>query len=245
MTTVASNTENPDGTERDGDTGTVERNNRRTRWFHAAVYLTVLVLLGTGWWLWSGNEGQPSVLAELTGVSDADLHTYVGWALVGVAAAGVLFGWRAAATLLRSSVRYRWTDLTWFRRWPRGVLTGRFGRHDGHFDPGQRIANLVMLLLLVVLVGSGIGLVTVSGGPAFVWYHRLHEWSTYAFTPVVLGHILIASGVLPGYRGVWRAMHLGGRLRRRDAARVWPQWLARRDASSKPPSSAALPGRPS
>jgi hypothetical protein len=78
-----------------------------------------------------------------------------------------------------------------------------------------------------VLIWSGIGLTMVSGGPAFVWYHRLHEWSTYAFTPVVLGHILIASGVLPGYRGVWRAMHLGGRLRRRDAARVWPQWLVR------------------
>lgn len=219
MATVASSTEH---------TRTIERNNRRTRWFHAAVYLTVLVLLGTGWWLWWGKEGQPSVLADLTGVSDADLHTYAGWALATIAAAGVLLGSRAAVTLVRDSVRYRRTDLGWFVRWPKAVLTGRFAPHHGHFDPGQRIANLVMLLLLVVLVGSGIGLVTVSGGPAFVWYHRLHEWSTYAFTPVVLGHILIASGILPGYRGVWRAMHLGGHLRQRDAARVWPQWLARR-----------------
>ena len=38
----------------------VERNNRRTRWLHAGVYLTVLVLLSTGWWLTVGNEAQPS-----------------------------------------------------------------------------------------------------------------------------------------------------------------------------------------
>jgi formate dehydrogenase subunit gamma len=139
----------------------------------------------------------------------------MGWALVVVTVAGGLLGWRAATTLLRDSVRYRRSDLSWFVRWPRAVMTGRFARHDGHFDPGQRIANLVMILLLVVLVGSRVGLVLVSGGPAFVWYHRLHRWSTLPFTPVIVGHVLVASGVLPGYRGVWRAMHLGGRLRRR------------------------------
>jgi cytochrome b subunit of formate dehydrogenase len=221
-------------TEHEADTRPVERNNRRTRWLHAAVYLTVLVLLGTGWWLWWGNEGQPSPLAELTGVADTDLHTYLGWALLAITVAGVLFGWRAAVTLLGDSVRYRRSDLSWFLRWPRAVVTGRFARHEGHFDPGQRIANLVMIVLLAVLVGSGVGLVTVSGGPAFVWYHRLHEWSTYAFTPVIVGHILIASGVLPGYRGIWRAMHLGGRLRRRDAARVWPRWLSQHAGPAQP-----------
>jgi cytochrome b subunit of formate dehydrogenase len=211
----------------------VERNNRQTRWFHAGIYLTVLALLATGWWLWLGQEGRPSLIAELTGIADTDLHTYLGWALAAVAGLGALLGWRAALTLARDSVRYRRADLSWFIRWPRAVVTGRFARHEGHFDPGQRIANLAMIVLLLALIVSGIGLVTVSGGPAFVWYSRIHRWATYLFTPTIVGHILIASGVLPGYRGVWRAMHLGGRLRERDAARVWPAWLER-SASDDP-----------
>src|SRR3546814_7501420 len=52
-----------------------------------------------------------------------------------------------------------WDDLGWFGAWPRALFTGRFARHHGHFDPGQRIANLVMIALLVVLIGSGVGLV--------------------------------------------------------------------------------------
>ena len=209
------------------DRGTqVVRNNRRTRWFHAGVYVPVIGLLLTGWWLWTGQEGRPSVLARATGLSDTDLHTYLGWALAVVTGIGVVVGWRAARTLIRDSIRYRRGDLAWFANWPRALVTGRFRRHEGHFDPGQRIANLVMICLLLALITSGIGLVAVSGGPAFVWFGRIHRWATYLFTPVVAGHILVASGILPGYRGVWRSMHLGGRLRERDAARVWPAWLA-------------------
>jgi formate dehydrogenase subunit gamma len=32
----------------------VRRNNAKTRWFHAGVYVAVLVLLFTGWWLTLG-----------------------------------------------------------------------------------------------------------------------------------------------------------------------------------------------
>ena len=31
----------------------------------------------------------------------------------------------------------------------------------------------------------------------------------------------------PGYRGAWRSMHLGGRLDRAVARRLWPGWLER------------------
>jgi cytochrome b subunit of formate dehydrogenase len=206
---------------------TVERNNRRTRWFHAGVYLLVLLLLATGWWLWSGREGQPSPLARLTGTADASLHTYAGWVFAGLGGLGAALGWRAARTLLTDSVRFRGSDLRWLGHWPRAAFTGRFPRHDGHFDPGQRVANLAMVILLLVLAGSGVGLVLVSGGPAFVWLARLHRWATYAVTPVLLGHILIASGVIPGYRRIWRAMHLGGRLPTEVARRLWPGWLER------------------
>src|SRR5262245_1629115 len=55
---------------------TVRRNNARTRWFHAGVYLTVLLLLFTGWWLTLGAEGEPSVLSQLSGVPDTELHEW-------------------------------------------------------------------------------------------------------------------------------------------------------------------------
>lgn len=212
---------------------TIERNNRRTRWFHASVYLCLLVLLATGWWLWFGLEGTPSVLAQITGVADAQLHTMLGWVSIALLALGCALGWRAARTLLRDSVRFRRSDLRWFSRWPGALGTGRFGDHDGHFDPGQRLANLVMLASLLLLVGSGAGLAIVSGGPAFVWLDLVHRWSTYVFTPLVVGHIVIASGVLPGYRGVWRAMHLGGHLHESDARRVWPGWTDREHESRR------------
>jgi cytochrome b subunit of formate dehydrogenase len=224
-------------TDTDTDTGAeaavdavqhVERNNRRTRWFHAGVYVLVLLLLATGWWLLTGREGQPSPLARLTGESDTDLHEWLGWAFLGLGVLGAVLGWRAVITLLGDSVRYRRSDLRWFARWPLAVLTGRFARHEGHFDPGQRIMNLAVVVLLLVLVGTGVGLTQVAGGPAFVWMAHLHKWATYAITPVLLGHILVASGVLPGYRGAWRAMHLGGRLSARVARRLWPGWLERR-----------------
>jgi formate dehydrogenase subunit gamma len=205
----------------------VKRNNAKTRWFHAGVYVAVLVLLFTGWWLTLGQEGEPSVLSSLFGVPDTELHTFVGWVFAGLAALGVVLGWRAARTLLVDSVRFRRTDLRWFARWPAAVFTGRFGRHEGHFDPGQRIMNVVLIGLLLALIVSGVGLVVVSGGPLFVVYNWIHRWSTYLLTPALIGHIVVAAGVLPGYRGAWRAMHLGGRLRARVAERLWPAWLER------------------
>ncbi|MDQ7908330.1 cytochrome b/b6 domain-containing protein [Phytohabitans sp. ZYX-F-186] len=208
---------------------TVERYNRRARWFHAATYLVVLVLLGTGWWLLAGREGRPSPAARLTGVADTDLHRWAGWALTAVAFAAVTLGVRAARTFVRESIRYDRGDATWLRRWPAAALTGRFPRHEGHFDPGQRIANVLLVLLLLVLVGSGVGLARVDGGAAFVWLDRVHRWATYLITPVLLGHILVAAGVLPGYRGVARSMHLGGRLSVDVARRLWPGWLGARD----------------
>jgi cytochrome b subunit of formate dehydrogenase len=215
----------------------VSRNNAKTRWFHAGVYLTVLVLLFTGWWLTLGNEGAPSVLADVTGVPDAEMHTWVGWVFSGLAALGVVLGWRAARTLLADSVRFRRTDVRWLARWPGAVFTGRFGRHEGHFDPGQRIMNIVLIASLLALIVSGVGLVLVSGGPEFVMYRQIHLWATYVITPALAGHIVVAAGILPGYRGGWRAMHLGGRLRAPVAERLWPAWLERERGRAAPESA--------
>ena len=208
-------------------TPVIERYSRRSRWFHAASYLTVLVLLGTGWWLLSGQEGQVSPLAGLTRLPDPTLHLYAGWVLAVLAALGVTAGARAARTFLVESVRWDRGDVRWFVRWPAALFTGRFTRYEGHFDPGQRLANLALIAALATLVGSGMGLALVDGGPSFIWFDRIHRWATYLITPVLIGHIVIASGILPGYRGVARSMHLGGRLRVAVARRVWPGWLDR------------------
>ena len=187
----------------------------------------MLVLLGTGWWLALGHEGRPSLLSRLTGWPDTRLHTWVGWALTLVVVAGLVLGVRSATTFVRESLRFRRQDLRWLRAWPKATMTGRFARHEGHFDPGQRIANVVLVALLAALVVSGVGLARLHGGPTFAVLVHVHRWATYAVTPVILGHILIAAGVLPGYRGVWRSMHLGGHLDVRVARRLWPAWFER------------------
>jgi cytochrome b subunit of formate dehydrogenase len=216
------------------DPSRIERYNARTRWFHAAVYLTVLPLLGTGWWLLVGREGRPSPLARATGLPDTDLHRYAGWVLLGLAVLALTVGVRAARTFAAASVRFRRDDARWVRQWPRAAFTGRFAVHDGHFDPGQRVLNVLLVVLLAILAGSGVGLMFSAGGETFVWLHRIHRYSTYAVTPLLLGHIAVAAGILPGYWGVGRSMH-GGRIRASVARRIWPVWaereLARRRAA--------------
>ena len=213
--------------------GTVERYRRWVRWLHVGVYLTVLALLATGGWLLLGREGDPSPLSRLAGMPDTRLHVWVGWAFAVLVFGGVALGTRGAWTFVTESLRFERGDLAWFRAWPGAVFTGRFTLHQGHFDPGQRLANLGLVAGLLAVTGSGIAMALLHGGTAFVWLVPLHQWSTYALVPLILGHILIASGVLPGYRGVWRSMHFGGRLDVAVARRLWPGWLDRHEQDTR------------
>jgi cytochrome b subunit of formate dehydrogenase len=206
-----------------GSPGHVIRYNRPARWFHAATYLVTFVLLATGWWLWDGREGEPSLLARLFDRPDTDLHRQAGWVLVGLAGAGLTLGIRGAWRFVRETVRVNRGDGRWFWHWPRGALTGRFAGHKGHFDPGQRIANVAFVVTFGTLIGTGIALTTLHGGPAFVWLVRAHRYATVALAVLVAGHVLLAIGVLPGYRGAWRSMHLGGRVPVSTVRRLWPR----------------------
>jgi formate dehydrogenase subunit gamma len=206
---------------------TVERYPRSARRYHTAIYVVTLLLLATGWWLLAGREGQPSPIAHLTGVPDARIHTWLGWALVVISLVPLPFAFRAIARFVRETLRYDRGDVRWLVRLPAAVVTGRFPRHEGHFDPGQRIANVAIVVLLLLLIASGVGLTLVDAGPVFALFATVHRVATIAFTVVILGHIVVALGILPGYRGVWRSMHLGGRLRLETARRLWPGWTER------------------
>ncbi|GAB3742731.1 cytochrome b/b6 domain-containing protein [Microlunatus parietis] len=214
---------------------TVERNRRGTRWLHAGIYVSTLFLLATGGWLWLGREGDPTVLAAITGVPDIDLHKIIGVLLAGLGLVGAGYWLRRIGGFLRETFRWDAGDLRWLARWPVAVFTGRFRRHEGDFDPGQRLANLILVGGLLILVLSGLGLIMVRGGPLFVVLHWLHLVVTFPVAAMIIGHVLIASGVLPGYRGAWRAMHLGGRLPRTVARRLWPAWLERHDQGHNVP----------
>jgi cytochrome b subunit of formate dehydrogenase len=168
------------------------------------------------------------MLARVTGVGDVALHEYAGWALAVVGALGLIVGARAVVTFVADSFRYERGDGRWLVRWPGATFSGRFGHHDGHFDPGQRIANIVLAGSLLALVVSGVGLTSVSGGPAFVWFLRVHKYATNVATLFIIGHVVVASGLLPGYRGVWRSMHWrGGGVTEPTARRLWPGWTDR------------------
>ena len=200
----------------------LERYSRSARRLHTAVYLLTLFLLATGWWLLVGREGEPSPVARLLGVPDAALLPLV-------------LARRGVAAFMRETLRRDPGDLGWLLRWPLAIVTGRFARHEGHFDPGQRIANVAIVGLLVALIASGIGLVLVHFGPVFVVLAAVHRLATFAFTVVIAGHILVAAGILPGYRGAWRSMHLGGRVRIDTARRLWPGWTEREQRLKRRP----------
>lgn len=217
----------------------IERYSRGTRWFHAGVYITVLVLLTTGWWFLIAGYRNPSPLARFTGLPDGTIHEYAGYAFGLVLLVWLLRGARGLRSFVQETLRYRRGDGRWLIRFPKAAFTGRFGDHDGHFDPGQRIANVVMVLTLVALLLSGLGVVFVPDRQLSQALFTVHHWSTLLATPVIVGHIIIASGVLPGYRGVWRSIHLRGRLPVDVARRIWPAWLdrdARHRVSRRPRS---------
>ena len=209
------------------DGRTVRRYGRVGRWFHAGIYVTVLLLLGTGWWFVVVGYAAASPLARLTGRPDGEIHELSGYAMTLVVPG--LAAVRPARGCARSSarrVRFERGDGRWLLGWPRAAFTGRFGDHSGHFDPGQRLANIVIVLLLAVVVVTGLGAIFgPSGRAARRCLFDVHRWASYAVTPVLLGHIVVAAGILPGYRGVWRSMHLGGRLPVGVARRIWPTWL--------------------
>jgi len=190
----------------------LERYSRSARRLHTAVYLLTLFLLATGWWLLVGREGEPSPVAR-----------------------PLVLARRGVAAFMRETLRRDPGDLGWLLRWPLAIVTGRFARHEGHFDPGQRIANVAIVGLLVALIASGIGLVLVHFGPVFVVLAAVHRLATFAFTVVIAGHILVAAGILPGYRGAWRSMHLGGRVRIDTARRLWPGWTEREQRLKRRP----------
>ena len=200
----------------------VVRNTRPTRWYHGATFVVTSVLLATGWWLRAGQEGRPSALARVLDTPDTEVHRTAGWVLVGLAAAGITLGVRAAWTFARETLRVDRGDGRWFLRWPAGALTGRFRPHRGHFDPGQRLANIAFVATLGTLVVTGVAMTTLSGGPTFATMVKVHRAATYVLTALVVGHVLLVSGLLPGYRGAWRAM-VGGRVRRATARRLWPE----------------------
>jgi cytochrome b subunit of formate dehydrogenase len=206
--------------------GPVTRNNRATRWLHTLLYLVTFVLLATGWWLRGGHEGQPTLLADVLNTPDTEVHRKAGWVLLGIATGGPILGIRGSLTFVRETLRVNRGDGAWFWRWPRGALTGRFGRHRGHFDPGQRLLNIALVGALGTVIVSGVLLTTLSGGQTFATMVRIHRGSTYALTGLVAGHLLVTLGILPGYRGVWRAMHWRGRVSERVAQRLWPATVA-------------------
>jgi formate dehydrogenase subunit gamma len=212
---------------------TVERYPRSARRYHTAVYVVTLLLLATGWWLLAGREGEPSPIARLTGVPDVQIHIWLGWALVVTALLPLPFAIRAVASFVRETLRHDRGDVRWLVRLPAAIVTGRFPRHEGHFDPGQRIANIAIVALLAALIASGVALVFIHVGPVFAILATIHRLATIAFTVVIAGHIVVALGILPGYRGVWRSMHLGGRLRLDTARRLWPGWTDRQAVRRK------------
>jgi formate dehydrogenase subunit gamma len=218
------------------------RNGRRTRLLHAGTYLATAVLLISGISLL--GEGSPALAALFGGhVGTAHWHRWVGFGLVGCGLLVVAVRPAAVGRFLLESIRFRATDVQWFANYPRFLF--RPGPkapspHEGHFDPGQRVLNLVLMVSFAVLSATGIVMAFPQAvtPDSFAWNLRLHDWATSVLTVAIAGHVVIASGALRAYRGVWRAMHLDGRVSRRLADRLWPTWAARAGArGSNPPSS--------
>jgi len=198
------------------------------------VYIGITLLFVTGISL-LGN-GIPRIEALFGGhESTGRWHRWIGFALIGLAVLVTLVRSRAAWRFLRDSVTFRLADLDWFLTYPRFVTRparAAPARHEGHFDPGQRVFNVVVLIAFLVLSVTGLFMsFPEKFTPAvFAWSFRFHRWATWAIVVAAAGHVLIASGLLRAYRGVWRAMHGAGRVDVSLARRLWPRWAEQESA---------------
>lgn len=210
----------------------VLRNARVARRVHAGTYLTTALLLLSG--LAVMGEGRAAVANLIGGhVAAARWHRWVGYALIGAGLVIPMVRWRAAVGFLAESVRFRPSDIRWFQSYPRFVLRPSHhapARHEGHFDPGQRVLNCAIVLAFVALASTGV----VMSFPeavipsVFGWSLRIHRAATWLLVASVAGHLLVATGLLSAYRGVWRAMHRDGRVPADLAAKLWPAWAEAR-----------------
>jgi formate dehydrogenase subunit gamma len=180
-----------------------------------------------------------SAIQDLLGghVAAGRWHRWVGIGLVITLGLLVpILRLRATWRFIWESIRFRWADLGWFRAYPAFVARPSLKdlpRHEGHFDPGQRLLNIAFLAAFLVLSVTGLLMAFPDRFQPFVfaWSLRVHRIATWLFVALALAHILVASGLLPAYRGVWRAMHSSGRVHRRLAQRLWPRWVEREEAT--------------
>ena len=93
------------------------------------------------------------------------------------------------------------------------------------------VAVALQILASGFAAGAVYGLVAVGHSLVF----RLTGVVHFAFGE------LIALGVLPGYRGVWRSMHFSGRIPIETAWRVWPGWTERALTREVPSVESATP----
>lgn len=199
------------------------------------MYLSTAFLLLSG--LAVTGEGIRSLERLLGGhVAAATSHRWVGLVFIGGGVALLALRLGSVSRFLTESLRFARSDVRWFATWPGFVLRpGRspLARHEGHFDPGQRVLNLVIVAAFLVLAVTG-AVMTVPRlvvPAAFGVSLRLHRAATWVLAASVAGHLVVASGLLPSYRGVWRAMHRQGRVRADLARTLWPRWAE--DASDR------------
>jgi formate dehydrogenase subunit gamma len=214
----------------------VLRNGPGARGLHTALFLAAGFLFLSGMAIM--GEGVPELQSLLGGhVATGRWHRWVGLGIViTVVLLLPLVRPHAALTFLRESIRFSTPDLRWFRSFP-GVALGVSGHrppwHGGHFDPGQRLFNLTLVAAFLALSVTGV-LMTFPDRfqpLVFAWSLRIHRIATWLFVALAAAHIFVALGVLPGYRGVWRAMLGSGRVDRSLARRLWPGWVERTEAA--------------
>jgi len=209
------------------------RNTRPARRLHAAVYLTTAFLLYSG--VSVAGEARPFLAALIGGqAAAARWHRWIGFGLIALGLLLPLMRPRPAVRFIVESVPFRRGDLRWFRAYPAFVLAPRDhppARHGGHFDPGQRVLNCVILVSFTALSVSG--LVMSFPDPVtsatFAASFTVHVVATWVLVVSLAGHVLVGSGLLPAYRGVWRAMHGDGRVRADLSERLWPAWTQERE----------------
>lgn len=213
----------------------VRRHGRPAIATHAMVGLLTVAVAVTGLALLGAV---PRGLLHVVGGHDAAAtwHRRLSLTLIFALVATAVVAPRASWQFLHDVTRWRRADVGWpgaFARHARHPDRHPAPRHDGRFDPVQRLVFTLMTVMFVVLVVTGVALLVLprSATGLLAGCVRVHKTTGWLFVALVGAHILAGSGVLPTHRRVGWAM-VTGRVPIRVARLLWPAWTARHTSPS-------------
>lgn len=141
-----------------------------------------------------------------------------------------IFHRRKLAVLLSPYLVWRRTDLLWLFRFPGYFLFPNkvtLPQPEEKINAGQKLMGGLLIVSSLLMAVSGFLRLLGHRLPPVMLIRAqyIHQITFLPFFLLLLGHVIVGSGIHPKYKGIWRSMLGGGSIRTSLVREHWPVWL--------------------